>query len=75
MAKQKNAKKGKRRRVSKEKIARYWNERHVPNMLRKAFRIQEREGWPAAERFVSKHGAHCKACDVILDARYRKGRG
>jgi len=72
MAKKKNAKKGKSRRVPKEKIARYWNVNHGANMVRKALWILKHEGRPSADRFVSKHGAGCKACDVILDARYRK---
>ena len=67
-----NSKKGKSRRVPKEKIASYWNERHVPNMLRRALRILKHEGRPAADRFVSLHSNGCKSCAVILDARYRK---
>lgn len=72
MAKDKNAKKGKKRRVPQAKIAWYWNHNHVPNMLRKALRILKKEGRPAADRFVSLHSLGCRACEIILDAKFRK---
>jgi len=72
MAKKQNAKKGKRRRVHKDKIARYWSVNHVPNMVRRAVRVFRTNGAPAADRFVSLHSNGCGHCAVILDARFRQ---
>lgn len=72
---QSNSKKGKRRRVAKTKISAYWTERHPANMLRRALRIFNGQGHDAAMRFVKLHEAHCKPCEIILDARYRKAVG
>ena len=75
MGQQKNAKKGKKRRVPQAKIAWYWAHSHVDNMVRKAVRISKKEGDPAGHRFVSLHSAGCEACKIILDARFRKEVG
>jgi len=72
MAKQQNAKKGKKRRVSKEKIAHYWNVNHIANMVRRAVRVFRTNGSPAADRFVSLHSNGCRHCAVILDAKFRQ---
>ena len=70
MGKQQNAKKGKKRRVPQAKIQYYWSHCHVPNMLRKAVRIARKEGHAAADRFVSLHSLGCRACQIILDAKF-----
>ncbi len=72
MAKQQNTKKGKHRRVPKDKIAHYWNVNHINNMIRRAVRVFRTNGAPAADRFVSLHSNGCRHCAVILDARFRQ---
>ncbi len=69
---QRNARKGKTRRVSKDKIANYWNVNHLRNMIRRALRVLRRFGKPEADRFISLHSNRCRHCDVILDAKYRQ---
>ena len=71
MAKKKEgSKKGKNRRVSKDKIAQYWNHNHTINMVLRARRIRKRFGQKEADRFVALHGEGCGHCRFILAARF-----
>ena len=70
--KKKQSKKGKSRRVSKEKIARYWNFNHLSNMVLRHRRIFRRFGHEEAQRFVSLHENGCSACRNILAARVKR---
>lgn len=63
---QQNARKGKTRRVSKAKIANYWNVNHVENMTRRAIRVYNRikdkeKAREHAQRCASAHGPHVEA--------------
>jgi hypothetical protein len=70
MAKDKNAKKGKKRRVDKAKIKHYWEVRHVPNMLRRAMRVLTNYGRVQANLFVKAHSENCAACSLALEIKF-----
>lgn len=70
--KQQKSKKGKNRRVPKEKISRYWNVAHPINMVRRHRRILRRFGESEAQRFVSLHENGCAVCKNILAARVKR---
>ena len=62
MAKKSKSKKGKNRRVSPEKKARYWNGAHPNNMARRFRRVLRRFGQSQADRFASLHSERCTVC-------------
>lgn len=63
------SKKGKNRRVSDDKKARYWNVSHPVNMVRRYRRVLSRFGKQEADRFVSLHSNGCGHCKNILAGR------
>ena len=63
------SKKGKNRRVSDERKARYWNVAHPLNMARRYRRVLSSFGRSEADRFASLHSAGCTVC---TEARIKK---
>jgi pyruvate/2-oxoacid:ferredoxin oxidoreductase alpha subunit len=77
----------KKTRRPRGKAEHYWGHSHLPNQLRKALRIVNRLkkfreknrthekrqiAIEEAKRFIRSHGSKCKACEVVLDARFDK---
>jgi len=65
MAKKQKSKKGKNRRVSPEKKARYWNVAHPFNMARRYRRVLHQFGQSQADRFASLHSEGCTVCTEV----------